>query len=97
MAIAVIMDFTGGTLEDYDRVVARLGLTPDGPGAPGGLFHWVAATENGAKIVDVWRTREQADEFYQNQLGPITAELGIDPPEISYFDVHNTQTAGPEK
>jgi hypothetical protein len=46
--------------------------------------------------VDVWRTREQADSFYQDKLGPVTAELGIAQPQISYFDVHNFQTAGPE-
>lgn len=96
MAIAVIMDFTEGTLEDYDKVVQRLGLAPGGPGAPGGLFHWVSGTDGGARIVDVWRTREQADAFYQDKLGPVTAELGIAQPEISYFDVHNFQTAGPE-
>ncbi|HEY8701828.1 MAG TPA: hypothetical protein VIM08_12855 [Arthrobacter sp.] len=96
MAIAVIMDFTEGTLEDYDKVVQRLGLAPGGPGAPGGLFHWVSGTDGGARIVDVWRTREQADAFYQEKLGPVTAELGIAQPEISYFDVHNFQTAGPE-
>jgi hypothetical protein len=46
--------------------------------------------------VEVWRTREQADSFYQDKLGPVTAELGIPQPEISYFDVHNFQKAGPE-
>lgn len=96
MAIAVIMDFTEGTLEDYDKVVQRLGLAPGGPGAPGGLFHWVSGTDNGARIVDVWRTREQADSFYQEKLGPVTAELGLAQPQISYFDVHNFQTEGPE-
>lgn len=96
MAIAVIMDFTEGTLEDYDKVVQRLGLAPGGPGAAGGLFHWVSGTDGGARIVDVWRTREQADAFYQDKLGPVTAELGLPQPEISYFDVHNFQTAGPD-
>jgi hypothetical protein len=96
MAIAVIMDFTEGTLEDYDKVVQRLGLAPGGPGAPGGLFHWVSGTDGGARIVDVWQTREQADAFYQDKLGPVTTELGLPQPEISYFDVHNFQTAGPD-
>jgi hypothetical protein len=96
MAIAVIMDFTGNSLEDYDKVVERLGLTPGGPGAAGGLFHWVSGNDVGARIVDVWQTREQADAFYQDQLGPITAELGIQPPETSYYEVHNFQTAGPD-
>ncbi|MEZ2390847.1 hypothetical protein AB6813_15145 [bacterium RCC_150] len=96
MAVAAIMDFTGNNLEDYDKVVERLGLTPGGPGAPGGLFHWVSGTDGGARIVDVWRTREQADAFYQEILGPVTAELGIQPPETTFYEVYNFQTAGPE-
>ncbi|MBT8162638.1 MULTISPECIES: hypothetical protein [Arthrobacter] len=65
-------------------------------GFTGRGIHW-RATEGGARIVDVWQTREQADAFYQYTLGPVTAELGIQPPEMSYFDVHNFQTAGPEE
>lgn len=44
----------------------------------------------------MWGIREQADAFHQDKLGPVTAELGIAQPQISYFDVHNFQTAGPE-
>jgi hypothetical protein len=42
MAVAVVMDFEGGTLEQYDEVVDRMGFAREGAGAPGGLFHWGA-------------------------------------------------------
>ncbi|XAS66522.1 hypothetical protein V3C33_13620 [Micrococcaceae bacterium Sec5.7] len=96
MAIAVVMDFDGGTLDDYDKVVEGMQFTPGGQGAPGGLFHWVAATEGGTRIVDVWQTKEQSDAFYQNQLGPVTAELGIAQPVVTSYEVHNFLTAGPD-
>ncbi|WP_427016224.1 hypothetical protein ACQCSX_15825 [Pseudarthrobacter sp. P1] len=95
MAIAVVMDFAGGTLDQYDEVLKRAQFAAEGAGSPGGLFHWVAATDGGVRITDVWESREVADAFYQDQLGPITAELGIVEPEVSYFDVHNFLTAGP--
>jgi hypothetical protein len=39
MAVAVILEFPGGTLEQYDQVIDKMGFSPGGPGAPGGLFH----------------------------------------------------------
>ena len=35
MAVAVQQDFSGATLDQYDQVVEKMGLTPRGPGAPG--------------------------------------------------------------
>ena len=39
MAVAVQLDFPGATLEQYNQVVKKMGFTPDGPGAPGGILH----------------------------------------------------------
>jgi hypothetical protein len=95
MAVAVVLDFPGGTLEQYDEVIAKMGLTPEGPGAPGGLGHWVTKTDDGIRVTDVWRTREEFDKFAAEQIGPITAEVGIPgPPQITFYDVHNYLTAG---
>ncbi|WP_426975422.1 hypothetical protein ACQCSU_11680 [Pseudarthrobacter sp. O4] len=56
----------------------------------------VTATDNGIRITDVWQTREIADAFYQEQLGPISAEIGVPAPsETTFYDVHNYLTQGP--
>jgi hypothetical protein len=94
MAVAVVMDFPGGTLEQYDQVIAKMGFTPGGAGAPGGLSHWVTATDTGIRVTDVWQTREQFDAFGVEQIGPITAEFGMAPPEMTFHDVHNYLTPG---
>ena len=94
MAVAVVLDFPGGTLEQYDEVIAKMGFTPEGPGAPGGLSHWVTKTDDGIRVTDVWRTREEFDKFAAEQIGPITAEVGIPgPPQMTFYDVHNYLTA----
>ena len=53
MAIAIEMNFRGATLEQYDQVIQKMGFTPGGVGAPGGLFHWVTGTDDGIRVVDV--------------------------------------------
>ena len=41
MPVAVVMDFEGATLEQYDQICSSMGLTPRGAAPPGALFHWV--------------------------------------------------------
>ena len=96
MAIARIFDGKGWTLEQYDALLARLiselGLPP-GRSADGVLFHWAAATEDGVRAVDVYETRAAADRLAAEQIGPIAGELGMNPPDISEFEVHRTLSA----
>ena len=95
MAVAVVMEFAGATLDQYDQVIAKMGFSPAGAGPRGALFHWVAETADGVRVTDVWESREQFDQFAQEQIGPYTAEAGIPgPPEVSYVNVHNHLTAG---
>lgn len=95
MAVAIVMDFEGGTLEQYDEVVGRMGFARQGQGAPGGLFHWVTTTDKGIRVTDVWNTREEFDQFAADQIGPITRDVGIpQEPAVSVHEVHNYLTAG---
>ena len=58
MAVGVVLNFKGGTLEQYDDVVGKMGFSPGGPGAPGGMFHWVTKTDDGIRVTDVWQSQE---------------------------------------
>ena len=90
MAVAVQLDFRGTTLAQYDQVIEKMGLTPEGPVPQGALFHWVAKTEDGIRVVDVWESAQQFNKFADEQIGPFTKEVGIsEPPQITFFDVHN--------
>jgi hypothetical protein len=95
MAIAVVLEFKGATLEQYDAVVDKMGFEHGGAGGHGGLFHWVTQTDEGLRVTDVWEAKEHFEAFAQEKIGPITAEVGLPgPPEITYYEVHNYLTAG---
>ncbi|MEY2407149.1 MAG: hypothetical protein QOF97_3350 [Acidimicrobiaceae bacterium] len=95
MAVAVQLDFKGATLDQYDQVIAKMGFRPTGAGAPGGMFHWVTKTDDGIRVVDVWETKEAFEKFAQDEIGPITQDVGVpSAPEVQFFDVHNHLTAG---
>lgn len=95
MAVAIILDFKGATLEQYDQVIEKMGFEREGAGAPGGLFHWVTKTDNGIRVTDVWVDRETFQRFADEQIGPYTREVGIaNPPEVTFHEVHNHLTAG---
>ena len=95
MAVAIVLDFDGGTLAQYDKVIALMQFEKEGKGAPGGLFHWVTETQTGIRVTDVWQTREEFDKFAAEQIGPFTQEVGFTaPPRVTEYAVHNYLTAG---
>ncbi len=92
MAVGYVMHFEGATLEQYDRVIELMGYEHGGVTRDnGGVFHWVAKTDDGIIVVDVWESDEQFQRFADEQIGPFTREAGIPaPPVITRYDVHNT-------
>jgi hypothetical protein len=90
MAVALIQDFTGGTLDQYDEIIEKMELGGKVP--PGAVFHWVAETDDGIKVVDVWEDRATFDKFAEEKIGPISAEVGAPAPTVTEYEVHNTLT-----
>jgi hypothetical protein len=95
MAVGVQLDFKGGTLEQYDELLKLMDFQPGGPGAPGGLFHWVTKTNDSVRVTDVWETRDHFDTFAKEKIRPLSEQVGLPgPPEIQFFEVHNYLTDG---
>jgi len=95
MAIARVFEGKGWTAQQYDELIAKLvadlGLD-EGRSAPGVLFHWAAATDEGMRAVDVYESREAADRLVEDHIGPIAGSLGLPLPDITEFEVHNCLT-----
>ena len=90
MPVAVEMNFAGGTLEQYDQVIQKMGLAPRGAGPPGAISHWVAKTDDGIRVVDVWESKEQYAQFAEEQIAPYAKEAGFPgEPEVRFSEVHN--------
>lgn len=83
------MYFSGGTIEQYEQVIAKMGFEHRGKGPPGAVFHWVTQTDDGLKVVDVWESPEVFQEFADSQIGPYTQEAGMSEPQITSYPVHN--------
>jgi hypothetical protein len=94
MAVAMLIEFPGGNISQYDRVISRLNLK--GRTYKGGLFHVAGATDDGVRVVDVWESQEAFDSFLKDKLGAALEAEGLEPPQISTWEVHNSlTTTGP--
>jgi hypothetical protein len=87
MTIARIFECKGWTAEQYDELMARMDL--GGHSAPGVLFHVAGPTEEGFRAIDVYASQEAADRLATEKVVPIAMELGLTPPDVTQFDVHN--------
>jgi hypothetical protein len=88
MPHAFILRFPDATLDQYDRVIEKMDLGGQAP--ENAHFHWVTQTDEGLLVVDVWETPEAFQAFADEKIGPLTAEEGMNPPQIEQHEVHNT-------
>jgi hypothetical protein len=61
--------------ELYERIGASMNL--DGEPPPGLLFHTASESDGQVIVVDVWESREAADDFAANRLMPAIASSGV--------------------
>ena len=95
MAVAVVMEFNGATLAQYDQIIDLMGLNPRGAGPPGSLFHWVAETPGGMLVTDVWESKEAYERFAAEKIGPFSGKVGLpSPPTTTFHELHNYLTSG---
>jgi hypothetical protein len=96
MAIAIISEVPQGNLDMYDAVNVK--LEEGGPlPVEGHVFHCVGAMEGGGfRVIDVWESQSQFEDFVQNRLGPAINEVagGEGPePDRAVYELHNVRTA----
>ena len=87
MAIGLILDFEGGTLDQYDQVIEKMDLGGKKP--DGANYHWVTKTDDGIRVVDVWDDPAKFQAFAEEKIGPLSAEAGLGEPKITQYEVHN--------
>ena len=88
MAVAVIMDFSGATLDQYDEVIEKMDLGGRVP--ENAHFHWVAPADDGMRVVDVWETPDHFQAFFESRLAPAVQEHGLPgEPEVVWVELHN--------
>jgi hypothetical protein len=91
MAVALILDFPGGTKAQYDAVIEKMDLGGRMP--PGGLFHAAGSYQGGWRVTDVWESLGDFERFRDEKIVPITSEVGMPPPNVRMIEVAETKVA----
>ena len=95
MAVAMFMRWPGVTSDQYDAIMARLGLDANPPA--GGILHVAAVTDEGVEVCDVWQTEQAFRGFFENRFRPVANELEFPgEPVIELVPLHNLYAADPE-
>ncbi len=98
MAVALLIEFPGGTQEQYDKINYLLGLEKGTLNLPRGLiFHVAGPTERGWQIVDVWESRADFDRFLSEKLGAAVRAVGVmiaTPKEIPVYNMFGEREPG---
>ena len=88
--MAVLAIFTGSGITKQMYEALRPEVKWETKLAPGGLVHACAFDKKGdLHVADVWESVETMNEFVNSRLVPAMKKLGIPPPAVSVFPVHN--------
>jgi hypothetical protein len=90
MTVATVLEFSGVTQEQYDRMGAELerrGASPTGL-----LIHVCGPTEGGWRIADIWESAEAFERFADEWLIPTMEVVGG--PRPSRREIYQTYHAG---
>jgi hypothetical protein len=91
MAVCLIVNVPGATVEQYDQIREGVG----DPLGEGQISHVAGEVDGGMCVVDVWESREAFDRFMQEHLGEQFARVGFSgQPEITEFQVHSSESRG---
>jgi heme-degrading monooxygenase HmoA len=91
MAVLMVMEVPGGTIEQYEKVNDMMGIGGDAD-APDGLIQHVAGTDgDNLLVIDVWESQQALDRFVTDRLRAALAAndlLSDEQPQI--LPVHNS-------
>lgn len=91
MAVMMILDWQGATVEQYEAVNQAMGLITDDDAPDGLIEHTAAVSDDGSLvIVDLWESQEALDTFFEQRLGPAIEQVGVESGEPRLMPVHNT-------
>lgn len=89
MAVAVILEYEHVSPEQYDAVIADMGMKDRRQ--PHQILHVAGPMPGGGwRVVDIWDSREAFEAFVCAQIVPIAAKYEItEDPKIEIWPVHH--------
>jgi hypothetical protein len=93
MAVGLRLEFSNLTLQDYDAICKALNFPGDWP--DGLQVHASTEVDGRLRVMDMWESRGQFDQFVQSRLqGAMGEAMGdrAEAPEITEFQLHTIYT-----
>jgi hypothetical protein len=92
MSEAIILEFKGVTLDQYNAVNEILGIDGSGTGAgdwpPGLIDHTAALTGENFVVFEIWESAKTQGQFMESRLGPALGKVGLpEPSRVEWFSV----------
>jgi heme-degrading monooxygenase HmoA len=99
MAVLMVLDIPGATLEQYDRTNEILGIHGDEDAPAGLISHAAGPTDDGVLVVDVWESGEALHDFFEGRgVARAMQEAGApEPGEPRVLHVHSQFEGGGTK
>jgi len=91
MAVVVIATNPGGTAEQDEAMVQRLGLGANPPA--GSLARLAGPVEGGWRIISVWESQEAFDAFRRERLEPAFRQAGRPVPQFEVAPLQSVRLA----
>jgi hypothetical protein len=94
MTVVIVNEIEGANQDFYDQVNPK--VMPDGNLPDGCQLHIAGPVDNGWRVITVWDSEEQFQQFRDEKLIPTIREAGGEQtiaPHISADPVHNLITA----
>src|SRR4051794_38441602 len=91
MAIGLLADIPGGTIEQYEAIVRALDMRGTPPA--GALFHAAGEAEGGLRVMEVWESQAALDAFVRGRLGAALQQAGVPEPRITTWELHTAMAA----
>ena len=85
MTVGLVLDFPGGTKQQYEDLRDRMGVGDHMP--PGGVVHTAGSYAGGWRVIDVWDSLGAFERFRDEQIVPNAAGTGLAPPRMQVLEV----------
>jgi hypothetical protein len=92
MAEALILEFDGVGVEEYERVNGELGIdmrSGEGDWPAGLLMHTGAAKPGGFMVFELWASKDEQERFMEGRLATALRQGGIEgpPARVEWLDL----------
>ena len=94
MAVVIVNEIAGGSQDFYEQVNPK--VMPGGQLPDGCKLHIAGPVDNGWRVITVWDSEDQFQQFRDEKLIPAIREVGSEEriaPQIKTDPVHNLITA----